>query len=684
MDYPETKKMDQIDEYFRTRVEDPYRWLEDLNSDETREWIAKQNSLTENFLESIPFRDDLKKHLTELWDYEKYSSPRKVGEYYLFFKNDGLQEQSVVYIQKGLDAEPEMFIDPNTFSEDGSISLAGIFPSKDHKYCGYGIQKGGSDWVEFFVRDIVTGEDLDDHIHWAKFTGMAWYKDGFYYSRYPEPEEDEKLKAKNEYHTVYYHRLGDSQSEDSLIYRDNEHPQRSFHAGVTEDEKYMILYGSEGAAGENCLFYKDLERDSDIRAVVDNFDARYGVVDTHEDNLIVITDKDAPKFRLVLIDPAHPDKDNWQTVLPESEHVLENVSYLDGKIIANYLQDASSRVKVYTIAGAHQYDIDLPGIGSISGFGGEKEDRETFFTFTSFDTPSTIYRYDVRENRYTVFRESNARVNPDDYIVKQQFFESKDGTRIPMFIVHKRGLELDGSNPTLLYGYGGFNISLTPSFAISRMPLLQSGCVFAMANLRGGGEYGEEWHRAGMLENKQNVFDDFTAAAEYLIDEQYTSPEKLAIHGGSNGGLLVGAVVNQRPDLFKVAMPAVGVMDMLRYHTFTIGWAWKSEYGSSEDEDHFDNLYSYSPLHNIEEGVQYPAVLVTTADHDDRVFPGHSFKYIAALQEKQRGNNPALIRIETKVGHGAGTATSKTISLYTDLWSFMLYNLGENPDFSSA
>ena len=681
MEYPDTKKIDQIDNYFGTEVGDPYRWLEDLNSDETREWIKAQNNLTESFLSSIAFRDGLKKNLTDLWDYEKYSSPRKVGEYYLFFKNDGLQEQSVVYIQKGFNAEPEVFIDPNTFSEDGSISLAGIFPSKDHKYCGYGIQKGGSDWVEFFVRDIETGNDLTDHIQWAKFTGMAWYKDGFYYSRYPEPEEEEKLKAKNEYHTVYYHKLGHPQSEDSLIYRDNEHPQRSFHAGVTEDEKYMILYGSEGAAGENCLFYKDLEHDSEILSIVDNFEARYGVADTYNDKLIVLTDKGAPKFRLVLIDPAHPEEGQWESILPESEHVLENVSYLDGKIIATYLQDASSRVKVYTIEGEHQYDIDLPGIGSISGFGGEKEDRETFCTFTSFDTPSTIYRYDVRENRYTVFRESNAQVNPDDYIVKQEFYESKDGTRIPLFIVHKKGLELDGTNPTLLYGYGGFNISLTPSFAISRMPLLQNGCVFAMANLRGGGEYGEEWHRDGMLQNKQNVFDDFIAAAEYLISEQYTSPEKLAIHGGSNGGLLVGAVMNQRPDLFKVAMPAVGVMDMLRYHTFTIGWAWKSEYGSSEEEEHFENLYSYSPLHNIEDDVEYPAVLVTTADHDDRVFPGHSFKYIAALQDKKVGDDPALIRIETKVGHGAGTATSKTISLYSDLWSFMLYNFGENPDF---
>ncbi len=677
--YPETKKVDHVDNYFGMNVKDPYRWLEDNKSDDAATWVEAQNNVTNTYLDQINFREDLRKRFTELWDYEKYSAPSKHGESYVFSKNDGLQEQSVVYIQKGLDGEPEVLIDPNTFSEDGSISLTGLSFSKDNKYASYGISKGGSDWREFFVLDVETKEKMEDQIEWAKFTGTSWYKDGFFYSRYDEPEGQDKLKAKNEFQKLYYHKLGTSQSEDKLVHENKNNPKQGFGGSVTEDEKYLVVTVWEGSANHNLLSYKNLQTNSKVIPIIDKAEARYWFIDNIDDQFLVMTDFEAPNFKLILIDPQNPVKDNWNTIIPESENKLQGVSLLGGKLIASYLNDANTIITAFDTEGKKLYDVDLPGIGTVFGFGGKKEDTETFYTFTSFTYPPTIYKYDVEENSSELFRKSNVKFDMEAYETKQVFYESMDGTEIPLFIVHKKGIELDSDNPTMLYAYGGFNISMTPRFRLTIIPLLESGGIYAMACLRGGGEYGENWHKAGMLEKKQNVFNDFIAAAEFLIDGKYTSPEKLAIYGGSNGGLLVGAVMNQRPDLFKVCIPAVGVMDMLRFHKWTIGWAWASEYGSSDDSTQFEYLYDYSPVHNIEAGESYPATFVTTADHDDRVFPAHSFKYIATLQDAHEGENPVLIRIETKVGHGAGTSTSKTIDLYTDIFSFMLYNMDESP-----
>lgn len=681
LNYPDTKKVDTVDNYYGTKVPDPYRWLEDDNSQETAKWVEKQNELTQNYLSQISFRDDIKERLTEIWNYEKYSSPRKKGDYYFFSKNDGLQEQSVIYYQKGLDDEPEVFIDPNKFSDDGSVSLKGLYFSKDYEYCGYGISRGGSDWTEFYTLKIDNKKKLDDHIKWVKFSGMSWYKGGFYYSRYDKPEEDKKLKAKNEYQKLYYHKLGTPQSEDRLVHQNTEKPKRGFGAQVTDDEKYLIINIWEGSATYNLLSYKNLEEDSGIKPIIDEPEARYWVIDNIGEKFLVQTDFEAPNMKVILLDPENPANENWEVVIPESENTLEDVSFVGGRLIASYLEDATTRVKVFDTEGKYLYDIELPGIGTASGFSGEKDQDEVFYSFSSFTQPKTIYKYNIKKNKSELFRKSEVKFNPENFTARQVFYKSKDGTEIPLFIVHKKGLDLNGANPTLLYAYGGFNISMKPSFRLSIIPLLENGTVYAMACLRGGGEYGKEWHKAGMLENKQNVFDDFIAAGEYLIDEDYTNPDKLAIQGGSNGGLLVGAVTNQRPDLFEVAIPQVGVMDMLRFHKFTIGWAWVSEYGSSEDSTQFEYLYDYSPLHNIKSGLDYPAVLATTADHDDRVFPAHTFKYMATLQEKNTGDEPTLVRIETKVGHGAGTSTSKTIDLYADLWSFMLYNMDEKPIF---
>lgn len=679
VEYPKTATVDTIDDYFGIKVPDPYRWLEDDNSEETKAWVQSQNSVTQSYLNHISFRDDLKNRLTELWNYEKYSAPRKVADYYIFSKNDGLQEHSVVYIQSGLDADAEVLIDPNKLSKDGSVSLAGLSFSNDGKYASYSISRGGSDWREIYVMDVDTKELLSDHLMWAKFTGMAWYKDGFYYSRYEEPEEEDKLKAKNEFQKLYYHKIGTDQSEDILILEDKNNPKLGFSAQVTDDEKYLLIYGSQGTSRKNILYLKDLEKNSKIISVFDKFDAQYGVVENIGNKLLVTTNLNAPQTKLILVDPKDPSVNNWKEIIPETENVLQSVSFVGGKLIANYLKDANSFITVHSVEGKKLYNLDLPSVGSAYGFGGKKEEAEVFYTFTSFTYPPTIFRYDIENNKSELFRKSDVKFNPGDYETKQVFYKSKDGTEIPLFITHKKGLELNGNNPTLLYAYGGFNASMTPSFSLTRIPILENGGVYAMACLRGGGEYGEEWHKAGMHENKQNVFDDFIAAAEYLIDEKYTSSEKLAIQGGSNGGLLVGAVINQRPELFKVAFPMVGVMDMLRFHKFTIGWAWASEYGSSEDSTQFEYLYKYSPLHNIQENSEYPATMITTADHDDRVFPAHSFKYAAELQKKYQGNNPTLIRIETQVGHGAGTSTSKAIDLYTDLWAFMFYNLDVDP-----
>ncbi len=679
--YPETKKVEQVDDYFGTMVADPYRWLEETDSPETKEWIDKENKVTFDFFKRIPFRDKIKKRLTAIWNYPKYSAPFKAGEYYFFYKNDGLQNQSVLYIQKGLEGVPSVFLDPNKFSDDGTIALSGARVSNDEKYLAYTVSKSGSDWEEIYVKEIATGKELADRIKWVKFSGASWFKDGFFYGRFDEPKNENELTSKNEFYKVYYHRLGTEQSEDKIVHEDKTNPDRDASIWTGEDEKYLFMWIGEKGKKGNCLYFKSAsEPDSEFMPVEEDMDNHYWTIENTGSKLFLMTNKDAPNFKIMSVDldnPAEP----WQTVIAEKEFDLENAKIVGGKLITIYQQDVTERVYVHDMNGKLLHEVEMPAAGSASGFSGKKKDTEVFYTFTSMIYPPTIYRYDVKNNKSALFRKSEVKFNPDEYESKQVFFSSKDGTRVPMFIVHKKGIKLDGSNPTYLYAYGGFDISLNPYFSISRLVLLENGGVFAVANLRGGGEYGEKWHEAGMKLGKQNVFDDFIAAAEYLINENYTSPQKLAIAGGSNGGLLVGAVENQRPELFRVCFPDVGVMDMLRFNKFTIGAAWVTEYGSSDNETDFRNLYSYSPLHNIKEGVDYPATLVTTADHDDRVVPLHSFKYIAALQEKYKGPNPVLIRIETKAGHGNGKPTSKLIDELADTWSFMFYEMGVTPGY---
>lgn len=677
--YPKTKKVNVVDNYFGVKVADPYRWLEDNNSEDTKEWIKKQNDVTFNYLKQIPYREKIRRRFEELYNYPRYSAPFKGGNYYFYFKNDGLQNQSVLYILRDLNAEAEVFIDPNEFSKDGTISMSTYSVSNDGKFFAYGTASGGSDWNEFHIMDIETKTKLEDNLKWIKFSGIAWYKDGFFYTRYPETKEGDVLSGINENAKVYYHKIGTSQDEDVLIYEESQHPKRFFNAQTTQDEKYLIIYFSEGTS-KNGLLVKDLSNPNSVfYYLVNKLEDNYKVIDNLGEKLLVLTDKSAPNYQLVLIDPQNPNEEKWEIIIPESKHVLTSVSLIGEKIIANYLQDARSHVYVYNFFGNLESEIELPDIGTASSFIGKKYDNIAFYTFTSFTYPTSIYMFDASSNQSTLFRKTEINFNLDDYETKQVFYKSKDGTTVPMFIVHRKGLMLDGKNPAYLYGYGGFNVSLNPTFSVSRLIFLENGGVFAMANLRGGGEYGKQWHLAGTVLNKQNVFDDFIAAAEFLIKEKYTSPEKLAIAGASNGGLLVGAVMNQRPDLFKVALPAVGVMDMLRFHKFTIGWAWVVDYGSSDDSVQFHYLYKYSPLHNIKKGTNYPATLVTTADHDDRVVPAHSFKYIATLQEKHGGKNPVLIRIETRAGHGAGKPTSKIIEETADVWAFVFYNLGVSP-----
>jgi prolyl oligopeptidase len=680
--YPVSKKIDQVDDYFGTKVSDPYRWLEEMNSPETQQWIKAQVEVTDRYLSSIPFRPQLKARLMELWNYERYSAPSKKGNYYVFSKNDGLQEQSVIYIQQGLGGKPEVLLDPNTFSADNSISLADYSFSKDYKYLSYGISRGGSDWREFFVMEVKTREKAADHLQWAKFSSTTWYKDGFFYSRYDEPPKDANtLKMQIQNQKIYYHKRGTPQSEDQLIFQDPRNPKRGYYCLVPDNEKYLIIYVWEGGSDYNLIYYKNLEKDSAVIPLINEPIGHFNFVAEMDDRFLLTIDVGAPNYKLVSIDLQKPQPEHWETIIPESTDKLEGVSYVGNRLIASYLKDANTWVTVFDVKGKKLHDIQLPGIGTVDGFDGKKEDNEVFYTFTSFTTPLTIYRYFIKENKSELFRKPKVKFKPADYETRQVFYQSKDKTRVPMFIVYKKGLQLNGQNPTMLYAYGGFNVPMQPGFTLSIIPLLESGGVYAEACIRGGGEYGEKWHRGGMLEKKQNVFDDFIAGAEYLIRTGYTSPQRLAIRGGSNGGLLIGAVMNQRPDLFKVAIPQVGVMDMLRFHKFTIGWAWVAEYGSSDNPEQFKFLYQYSPLHNIKAGVDYPATLVTTADHDDRVFPAHSFKYIATLQEKYQGKNPVLVRIETQVGHGAGTATSKRIDLYTDIYAFMLYNMNIKPKF---
>ncbi|MCK9206268.1 MAG: prolyl oligopeptidase family serine peptidase [Salinivirgaceae bacterium] len=679
LNYPMTRKVDTVDHYFGTAVADPYRWLEDDNSDSTKAWVVAQNAVTNAYLAKIPYRTQINSRLTKLWDYPKISAPFHEGGRYFVFKNNGLQNQSVAYLLDSIGGNESVILDPNTFSDDGTVSLTAFSPSDDGKLLGYGISKGGSDWNEFFVKNIETGELLPDHIEWVKFSGIQWLKDGFFYSRFPAPKEDDILKGVNENSKIYYHKIGTTQTDDQLVYEDTEHPNWGFGAWVTDDQKLLVIAVTESTSG-NAFYVKDIEKGGNVIKIVESFDNDFQVIDHQNGKLLVMTNYQAPKYKVIAIDLTDYAREKWVDFIPEKEGVLTGVSIIGGKMIATYLKDAHSHMEVNDLAGKYLYDLELPVLGSVSGFNGERDDKITFFTITSFTTPATVYKYDIENNKSGLYQTSAVDFDPEAYETKQVFFTSNDGTKVPMFIVHKKGLKLDGKNPVLLYGYGGFNVSLTPSFNVGRLIWLEQGGVYAMVNLRGGGEYGEDWHKAGTLMQKQNVFDDCIAAAEYLISEKYTSKGKIALLGGSNGGLLVGAVANQRPELFGAALPAVGVMDMLRYHKFTIGRYWATDYGTSEDsEEMFKYLYAYSPVHTIKENVEYPAVLVTTADHDDRVVPAHSFKYIATLQEKYKGTNPVIIRIESKAGHGAGKPTAKIIEEYSDMYAFMFKNLEVDP-----
>lgn len=679
INYPKTEKGNTVDDYFGTKVADPYRWLEFDTAANVKSWVEAENKVTFDYLSKIPYRDKIKKRLTEIFNYPRYASPFRAGEYYFFSKNDGLQNQNVIYYQKGLEGKPEVFLDPNTMSADGTAAVSLLGTSKNKKYMAYAINKAGSDWQEIYVMEIATKKVLNDKLEWVKFSGAAWKGDGFYYSCYDKPVEGKELSNKNEYHKIYFHKLGDAQSKDVLVYEDKLHPLRYFGAQTTEDERFLIVYVSEGTDGTE-LYSKDLTaNDKDFKMIFKGFDDNANVLNNMGDKLLIQTDADAPNQRVIILDPKNPSKENWKDLIGEKPELLMSASTGGGKVFTEYLKDVTTRAYQYDMNGKLEREITLPSIGSAGGFGGNMDDKISFYTFTSFTFPPTIYKYDIATGKSDVWQKPDVKFNPDDYETKQVFYTSKDGSKVPMFIVSKKGIKLDGNNPTLLYGYGGFNISLTPSFSTSRLILLENGGIYVMANLRGGGEYGEKWHEAGKLLKKQNVFDDFISAAEYLIDNKYTSKDKLAIQGGSNGGLLVGACMTQRPDLFKVCFPAVGVMDMLRYHKFTVGWGWAVEYGSSDSSKYFENLYKYSPLHNLKDSVDYPATMITTADHDDRVVPAHSFKFAATLQEKNKGTNPTLIRIDVKAGHGAGKPTSKVIDEQTDIWSFMFYNLGVVP-----
>lgn len=681
VEYPETRKDTTVkDDYFGNLISDPYRWLENDTTAETKAWVETENKLTFGYLGKIPFRDKIKSRLTEIWNYPKYSTPFKEGSYYFFYKNDGLQNQSVLYFHKELNDEPRVLIDPNKLSPDGTTSLSGFSVSKEGAFAGYSLSEGGSDWQTIYVMTLADQKQTPDKIKWVKFSGISWYKDGFFYSRFPEPRGSE-LSTANNFQKVYYHKMGTTQDKDILVYEDKSNPLHGHYAGVSEDERWLTLITTTGTYG-NTMKVKDLSKGMNAPWVniVDDFNNESNLIDNEGDDIYLMTNIDADKYRLVKVNVNNPDRKNWQTIIPQDDKVMTGISNIGGKWIATYLKDACSLVKVFDHAGKYLYDVDLPTRGTVGGFGGKKNEKESFYLFTSFVMPPTIYKYDTEANKSELFRKTEIKFDTENYEVKQEFYTSKDGTKIPMFIVYKKGIRLNGKNPTLLYGYGGFDISILPSFQISQMVFLEKGGVYAVANLRGGGEYGQEWHKAGMLMKKQNVFDDFIAAAEYLIEKKYTNPKKLAIHGRSNGGLLVGAVMTQRPDLFRVALPAVGVLDMLRYHKFTIGYAWAVEYGSSDNEEDFKNLITYSPLHNVKEGVEYPCTMVLTADHDDRVVPAHSFKFAATLQEKQKGLNPVLIRIDTKAGHGAGKSTTMAIEEWADIWAFTMFNLGMKYD----
>jgi prolyl oligopeptidase len=684
LNYPDTHKVDHTDTYHGTNVPDPYRWLEDDRSEETAQWVKAENLVTFAYLDKIPYRAQVMKRLEQLFNYPRYSAPFRRGEYFFFFKNDGLQNQSVLYIQKGLDGTPELLLDPNKFSADGTSRLGAMEVSKDGKYCAYGVSTGGSDWQEGHVLEVATRKVLPDDLKWLKFTGFSWSGNAFFYNRYDAPEAGHELTSKNENPKIFFHRLGAPQSDDAMIYEDKAHPQRFLGAGTTEDERFAILYISDESTGKkgNSAFYRDLSKnEKSFHPIVEEIsDDTFEVINNVEGKFLIKTNHSAPNYRVALFDPASPNS-AWRDVLPEKPEEMQGVAESGGKIFATYLKDVTSHVGVYGLDGKLENEISLPGAGTSVVFNGNHDDKIAFYSFTSLNFPPTIFRCDIASKESKVFRSPEIPgFRPDEYETKEVFYHSKDGTRVPMFLVYKKGLKLDGTNPTLLFGYGGFNLTNFPTFNALRLTLLEQGFVYASANMRGGEEYGEKWHEDGTKLKKQNVFDDFIAAAEWLIANKYTSPEHLAINGGSNGGLLVGAVINQRPELFRAAVPQVGVMDMLRFQKFTIGSNWIADYGSSDKPDEFKALYAYSPLHNIRAGVKYPATLITTADHDDRVVPAHSFKYAATLQSKVSHDNPVLIRIDTNSGHGA-SSTTKTLEQTRDIYSFLFYNLGVTPKY---
>jgi prolyl oligopeptidase len=679
VDYPETKKVDTIDTYFGETVVDHYRWLEDDRSSETEAWVKSQNETTFGYLDNIPYREQLKERLTKLWNYEKIGSPFKEGDYTYFYKNDGLQNQYVIYRYKN-DADPntaEVFLDPNTFKEDGTISLGGASFSKNGKTLAYAISEGGSDWRKILIMNAETKEIVEDTLVDIKFSGMSWYKnEGFYYSSYDKPKGSE-LSAKTDQHKVYYHKLGTKQSEDQLIYGGTpQEKHRYIYGGVTEDDRFLVITPRVSTSG-NKLYIKDLSvPNAPLVEILGHTDSDSNIIENVGSKLYIMTNLNAPNQRVVTVDASNPSPENWKDFIPETENVL-SPSTGGGYFFANYMVDAVSKVLQYDYSGKLVREVELPGVGSANGFGAKKEEKELYYSFTNYVTPGSIYKYDIDKGNSELYRKPSIDFNPEDYESQQVFYSSNDGTKVPMIITHKKGIKLNGKNPTILYGYGGFNIPLTPSFSIANAVWMEQGGIYAVANLRGGGEYGKVWHDAGTKLKKQNVFDDFIAAGEFLINNKYTSSDYLAIRGGSNGGLLVGATMTQRPDLVKVALPAVGVLDMLRYHTFTAGAGWAYDYGTAQDsKEMFEYLKGYSPVHNVKEGVKYPATMVTTGDHDDRVVPAHSFKFAAELQSKQSGDNPTIIRIETDAGHGAGTPVSKTIEQYADIFGFTLYNMG--------
>ena len=679
--YPKAKTVDQVDDYHGVKVADPYRWLEDTDSADTHDWVEAENKVTFGYLDQIPYRAAIRERLLKLWNYERFTVPQQQGGRYFYQHNDGLQNQNVLLVAESLNSEPRVLLDPNTLSSDGTVALAGSAISDDGKRMAYGTATSGSDWTEWHVRDVDTGKDLPDVIKWVKFSGASWTKDGkgFFYSRYDEPKEGTAMRGTNYFQKLYYHVVGTTQAEDKLIYDRPDNKELGFAGGVTDDGRYLVISVWQGTSPKNRLYYKDLTQpDSQVVRLLDDFDAQYAFVDNDGPMFWIQTDLDAPRGRLIAIDTRHPERTNWKTVVPQGPDKLESAGAVDNLFLLGYLKDARTEVRAYDLKGKFVRNVDLPGIGTAAGFGGKRSDKETFYSFTSFVSPTTIYRYVPQAGKSTVFRQPKVDFDPTKYETKQVFYNSKDGTRVPMFLTYKKGLKLDGQNPTLLYAYGGFDISLTPFFSVPNLVWLEMGGIYAQPNLRGGGEYGEDWHLAGTKGKKQNVFDDFIAAAEWLIANKYTSTPKLAIRGGSNGGLLIGACLTQRPDLYGAALPEVGVMDMLRFHKFTIGWAWTSDYGSSDNAEDFKWLYAYSPLHNLKPGTKYPPTLIATSDHDDRVVPGHSFKFAATMQADQAGPAPVLIRIETKAGHGAGKPISKLVDETADTWGFVAHNLNMN------